>query len=328
MKCESIKSSVLTAILFFTGLFLLLAGAEILVRGASRLAAIAGLSPLVIGLTIVAFGTSAPEFSVSLKSVFSNQAEVAAGNVIGSNIFNILFILGISALITPLNVKGKLVRFDVPVMIVLSVLVWIFSINLMIGQMEGLLMFSVLLIYIILLIYFGRTTKTNKREGISDKTGRVLTIRNLGKHLLFVAAGLVMLIYGSGWFVDGAIEAARFYGVSELVIGLTIVAAGTSLPEVFTSAIAAFRGERDIAVGNVVGSNIFNLLGVLGFTAFMSPGGLSMSTSLLSFDVPLMVFVSLLCLPIFLTGKMINRGEGAFLLVLYVGYVMGLYFMG
>ncbi|WP_069130295.1 calcium/sodium antiporter [Rhodohalobacter halophilus] len=308
-----------------TGLLLLIAGAEVLVRGASRLAAIAGLSPLVIGLTIVAFGTSSPEFSVSLKSVFSNQAEVAAGNVIGSNIFNILFILGLSSLITPLNVKEKLVRFDVPVMIVLSVVVWIFSVNLIIGQMEGLLMFSTLLIYITLLIYFGRSTKEDRSEGASINTDSDFSILQVGKHLVFVAIGLVMLIYGSGWFVDGAIEAARFFGVSELVIGLTIVAAGTSLPEVFTSVIAAFRGERDIAVGNVVGSNIFNLLGVLGFTAFMSPGGLGMSSSLLSFDLPVMVFVSLLCLPIFLTGKIINRREGAFLLFLYVAYMTTLW---
>ncbi len=315
----------MTAILFLTGLLLLIAGAEVLVRGASRLAAIAGLSPLVIGLTIVAFGTSSPEFSVSLKSVFSNQAEVAAGNVIGSNIFNILFILGLSSLITPLNVKEKLVRFDVPVMIVLSVVVWIFSVNLIIGQMEGLLMFSTLLIYITLLIYFGRSTKEDRSEGASINTDSDFSILQVGKHLVFVAIGLVMLIYGSGWFVDGAIEAARFFGVSELVIGLTIVAAGTSLPEVFTSVIAAFRGERDIAVGNVVGSNIFNLLGVLGFTAFMSPGGLGMSSSLLSFDLPVMVFVSLLCLPIFLTGKIINRREGAFLLFLYVAYMTTLW---
>jgi len=136
-----------------------------------------------------------------------------------------------------------------------------------------------------------------------------------------------LLVYGSGWFVDGAIAAARILGVSELIIGLTIVAAGTSLPEVFTSVIAAFRGERDIAVGNVVGSNIFNLLGVLGFTAFMIPEGLNISSSLFYFDLPVMLVVALFCLPIFITGKIINRKEGAFLLIIYILYVMALYFM-
>ena len=319
----------MTTILFILGLVLLLVGAELLVRGASKLAAALGLSPLVIGLTIVAFGTSSPEFSVSLKTVLSGQPEVAAGNVIGSNIFNVLFILGISAFITPLNVQEKLIRYDVPFMIVLSGLVWIFSYNLVVGRFEGLLLFSVLMIYIVLLIYFGRKKKEFKSEpeapGNVEKKG--MSLKNLFRDLVFIAVGLTLLVYGSGWFVDGAIAAARILGVSELIIGLTIVAAGTSLPEVFTSVIAAFRGERDIAVGNVVGSNIFNLLGVLGFTAFMIPEGLNISSSLFYFDLPVMLVVALFCLPIFITGKIINRKEGAFLLIIYILYVMALYFM-
>ena len=319
----------MTTILFILGLILLLGGAELLVRGASKLAAALGLSPLVIGLTIVAFGTSSPEFSVSLKTVFSGQAEVAAGNVIGSNIFNILFILGISAFITPLNVQEKLVRYDVPFMIALSGLVWLFSYNLVIGRFEGLLLFSVLMIYIVLLIYFGRKKKdlSNESDVTNDVAKKGMSFKNLFRDLVFIAVGLTLLVYGSGWFVEGAISAARILGVSELVIGLTIVAAGTSLPEVFTSVIAAFRGERDIAVGNVVGSNIFNLLGVLGFTSFMMPDGLNISSSLLYFDLPVMFVVALFCLPIFITGKIINRKEGAFLLLIYILYVISLYFL-
>ncbi len=319
----------MTAILFVLGLILLLGGAELLVRGASKLAAALGLSPLVIGLTIVAFGTSSPEFSVSLKTVLSGQPEVAAGNVIGSNIFNVLFILGISAFITPLNVQEKLIRYDVPFMIVLSGLVWIFSYDMTIGRFEGLFLFSVLMVYIVSLIYFGRKKKEIKNE--PEVPGNILekgmSIKNLFRDLVFIAVGLTLLVYGSGWFVDGAIAAARILGVSELIIGLTIVAAGTSLPEVFTSVIAAFRGERDIAVGNVVGSNIFNLLGVLGFTAFMIPDGLNISSSLFYFDLPVMFVVALFCLPIFITGKIINRKEGAFLLIIYILYVMALYFL-
>jgi len=318
----------LTTILFILGLILLLGGAELLVRGASKLAAALGLSPLVIGLTVVAFGTSSPEFSVSLKTVLSGQTEVAAGNVIGSNIFNILFILGISAFITPLNVQEKLVRYDVPFMIALSGLVWLFSYNLVIGRFEGIFLFSMLMIYIVLLIYFGRKKKDLSSEpGQEDDVASRMSFKNVFRDLIFIALGLTMLIYGSGWFVEGAISAARILGVSELVIGLTIVAAGTSLPEVFTSVIAAFRGERDIAVGNVVGSNIFNLLGVLGFTSIMLPEGLSISSSLFYFDLPVMLVVALFCLPIFITGKIINRKEGAFLLLIYILYVIALYIL-
>ena len=216
----------MTAILFILGLILLLGGAELLVRGASRLAAALGLSPLVIGLTIVAFGTSSPEFSVSLKTVLSGQPEVAAGNVIGSNIFNVLFILGISAFITPLNVQEKLIRYDVPFMIVLSGLVWIFSYDTIIGWFEGLFLLSVLMVYIVLLIYFGRKKKEFKNDsedqGSIEKKG--ISLKNLFKDLIFIAFGLTLLVYGSGWFVDGAIAAARILGVSELIIGLTIVA--------------------------------------------------------------------------------------------------------
>lgn len=318
----------MTTILFILGLILLLGGAELLVRGASKLAAALGLSPLVIGLTVVAFGTSSPEFSVSLKTVLSGQSEVAAGNVIGSNIFNILFILGISAFITPLNVQEKLVRYDVPFMVALSGLVWLFSYNLVIGRFEGIFLFSMLMIYIVLLIYFGRKKKDLSSEpGQEDDVASRMSFKNVFRDLIFIALGLTMLIYGSGWFVEGAISAARILGVSELVIGLTIVAAGTSLPEVFTSVIAAFRGERDIAVGNVVGSNIFNLLGVLGFTAIMLPEGLSISSSLFYFDLPVMLVVALFCLPIFITGKIINRKEGAFLLLIYILYVIALYIL-
>ena len=319
----------MTILFFILGLIFLIAGAEILVRGASRLAAAVGLSPLVIGLTVVAFGTSSPEFLVSLKSVLAGQADVAAGNVIGSNIFNVLFILGLSAFITPLNVQEKLVRYDVPFMIVLSGLVWLFSYNLVVGRFEGLFLFSVLIFYIILLIYFGRKKKnlSNEFEFSVDGGINKMSFKNLFRDLAFIAVGLTMLIYGSGWFVDGAISAARMLGVSELIIGLTIVAAGTSLPEVFTSAIAAFRGERDIAVGNVVGSNVFNLLGVLGFTAFMLPDGLNISSSLFYFDLPVMGVVALFCLPIFITGKIIDRKEGAFLLLIYILYVVTLYFL-
>ncbi|WP_206017917.1 calcium/sodium antiporter [Rhodohalobacter barkolensis] len=306
-------------LLFILGLVFLIFGAEILVNGASKIAATVGLSPLIIGLTVVAFGTSSPELSVSLKSLLSGQVDVAAGNVIGSNIFNVLFILGLSALITPLIITQKLIRFDVPIMVILSVAVWLFSLNGSISQLEGGILFIALLIYIFILIYKGKKDQTEDTSDYSEGGSR---FKLLLKNGIFVILGLVLLVYGSRWFVDGAVTLARHFGVSELVIGLTIVAMGTSLPEVFTSAVAAFRGERDIAVGNVVGSNIFNLLGVLGMTGLLSKTGMIVNSSAISFDIPVMIFAALLCLPIFFSGKIISRKEGGVMLGLYVLYIV------
>jgi cation:H+ antiporter len=309
----------LELLLFILGLVFLIFGAEILVNGASKIAATVGLSPLIIGLTVVAFGTSSPELSVSLKSLLSGQVDVAAGNVIGSNIFNVLFILGLSALITPLIITQKLIRFDVPIMVILSVAVWLFSLNGSISQLEGGILFIALLIYIFILIYKGKKDQTEDTSDYSEGGSR---FKLLLKNGIFVILGLVLLVYGSRWFVDGAVTLARHFGVSELVIGLTIVAMGTSLPEVFTSAVAAFRGERDIAVGNVVGSNIFNLLGVLGMTGLLSKTGMIVNSSAISFDIPVMIFAALLCLPIFFSGKIISRKEGGVMLGLYLLYVV------
>lgn len=306
-------------LLFILGLVFLIAGAELLVNGASKIAATIGLSPLIIGLTVVAFGTSSPELTVSLKSLLSGQVDLAAGNIIGSNIFNVLFILGLSALITPLIITQKLIRFDVPFMIILSVAVWLFSLNGSISQLEGGILFTALLIYIFILIYKGKKDQTEDSLDYSEGGSR---FQLLLKNGIFAILGLVLLVYGSRWFVDGAVTLARYFGVSELVIGLTIVAMGTSLPEVFTSAVAAFRGERDIAVGNVVGSNIFNLLGVLGLTGLLSKTGMIVNSSAISFDIPVMIFAALLCLPIFFSGKIISRNEGGVMLGLYLLYVI------
>lgn len=308
-------------ILFVAGLILLIVGAESLVRGASRLAAAFGLSPLVIGLTVVAFGTSSPELAVSIKSALSGQAGIAVGNVIGSNIFNVLFILGISALIVPLVVQQQLVRLDVPLMIGLSVIVLLLSLDALIGRIDGLLLFGGLLVYVGFLIRQGRG-QTAEADGASGgngrggKGGKTGPVRNAG----LVVAGLVLLVLGSRWLVDGAVTFAVHLGVSELIIGLTIVAAGTSLPEVVTSIVAALRGERDIAVGNVVGSNLFNIMGVLGLAGIVAPAGIEVSPAVIGFDIPVMIAVALACLPILFTGGVISRAEGALLAGYYAAY--------
>jgi cation:H+ antiporter len=309
------------------GLVALVIGAEILVRGASRLAAAFGISPLVIGLTVVAFGTSSPELAVSVQSAYNNSADVAIGNVVGSNIFNILLILGISSIITPLIVHQQLVRLDVPLMIGLSFLLYLFGMDGSIGRMEGLVMFLGLLVYIAYGIRKSRKENQEVQEEYAEeygpkKNGANTTLVNVA----FIAAGLGLLVLGSNWLVTGAVSLARLFNVSDLVIGLTIVAIGTSMPEVATSVMAALKNERDIAVGNAVGSNIFNILCVLGLSAFASPDGLPVAETAIRFDIPVMIAVAVATLPILFTGNLISRWEGGLFLVYMLAYIAYLVF--
>ena len=305
-----------------SGLALLVAGAEALVRGASRLAARFGVPPLVIGLTVVAFGTSAPEVAVSTVAAVAGQPDLAFGNVVGSNLFNILFILGLSALIAPLVVDAKLVRLDVPVMIVTALLAGVFALDGTVGRVDGLVLLALLAGYTTFLVTqsrregaavqaeFAREYGPAPGAGDEARRGR----GRLALEAVLVVAGLGLLLLGSHLFVDGAVSLARALGLSDLVIGLTVVAAGTSMPELVTSLVATLRGERDIAVGNVVGSNIFNVLGVLGLAAAVAPGGVPVPPSALAFDLPVMLAASLACLPVFFTGRRIARWEGALFL--------------
>ncbi|WP_280552533.1 calcium/sodium antiporter [Halomonas sp. 25-S5] len=307
----------MTLLVFVAGLMLLILGAEGLVRGASRLATRDGMSPLIIGLTVVAFGTSSPELAVSLKAALDDQAGIAMGNVVGSNIFNVLFILGVSALIVPLAVAQQLIRFDIPLMVGLSLAVLLLAMNGSVGRLDGGLLVAGLGAYLVFL--FLQNAKAPSAEAAPDGESAPAS---LGINLLYVGGGLAMLVLGSRWLVDGAVSFAQSLGISEQVIGLTIIAAGTSLPEVVTSIIAALRGERDIAVGNVVGSNVFNILGVLGLTGLLAPSGIAVSDAMLGFDIPVMIVVALACLPICFTGGVINRWEGGVLLAYYLAYTL------
>lgn len=308
---------------FFAGLVLLVVGAEALVKGASKLAAALGIPPLIIGLTVVAFGTSAPELAVSIKSALANQANLAVGNVIGSNIFNVLFILGLAALITPLVVSQQLVRLDVPIMTAVSVLVLVFGLDGNLSRIEGILLFSGLISYTVMLIFLSRKeNKAVQNEYAEAYGGQRSTGRDSLINVGWVLGGLVLLVLGSGWLVESAVAMATHFGVSELIIGLTVIAAGTSLPELVTSIIAGIRGERDIAVGNVVGSNLFNILGVLGLSSIIAPSGIEISDPVLRFDLPVMIVVAVACLPIFFSGNVITRWEGGLFLGYYVAYTL------
>jgi len=310
-------------VLFVSGLVALIGGAEALVRGASRLAAAVGVSPLIVGLTVVAFGTSSPELAVSIKAALSGQPAIALGNVVGSNIFNVLFILGLSALIVPLAVSQRLVRIDVPLMVAVSVLVLVLSWDGVLGRGDGLLLVAGLASYIGFLARASRRESAEVREEYARQfTAAAGTAGVRIRSGALVVAGLLLLVVGSRWLVDGAVSVARLLGVSELVIALTIVAAGTSLPEVVTSVVAGVRGERDIAVGNVVGSNLFNIMAVLGLSCAVAPAGIEVTSASTHFDIPVMIAVAFACLPIFFTGSRISRWEGALLLGYYAAYTL------
>jgi cation:H+ antiporter len=316
--------SFVTIVLLILGLVLLVYGAEFLVKGASSIAARLGLSPLVIGLTIVAYGTSAPEMAVSVMSSYAGQADIAVGNVVGSNIFNVLLILGSAALVTPLVVAQQLIRLDVPIMIGVSVLMLAFGWDGKISSVDGIILFLGAITYTVFLILQGKQEPDPavQAEYEQFRQSGEKSVKQLLISIGLIGLGVGMLVLGSRWLVDGAVAIARTLGLSELVIGLTIVSAGTSLPELATSIVASMRGERDIAVGNVVGSNIFNILAVLGLSAAVSPNGLAVSQAISTFDAPVMIAVAIACLPVFTVGNLIARWEGVMFVGYYIAYAI------
>ncbi len=317
----------MTALLFLAGGFVaLVLGAELLVGGAAGLAVRVGISPLVVGLTVVAFGTSAPELGVSVLAAWSGQPGIAIGNVVGSNICNTLLILGLSALAAPLVVSRKLIRVEVLLVIGASLLVWGLALDGRLGRWEGLLLFAGVVVYTVWAIRRSRRENGHGAGGLKIPAAVAdsedAPTHRLARQIALILGGLLLLGLGSKGLVTGAVSLARAFGVSDLVIGLTIVAIGTSLPELATSVLASLRGQREIAVGNIVGSNLFNLLTVLGITALVSPDGVPVAAEALRLDIPVMTAVALLCLPIFFTGHEIARWEGGLLLGYYVVYLL------
>lgn len=307
----------MTLFLFFAGLILLIAGAELLVRGASEIAAFAGLSKLVIGLTVVAYGTSFPELVVCSVASYAGQPDIAVGNVVGSNIFNILCVIGISAAILPLYISRQIIRLDVPVMIAVTLIMFLFSLDGSISRFEGAFLAILGFIYTWWLISSGKKeSQIEEPEASESEPSSERKWERLVLNIFLVITGLVLLAFGSRWLVNGAVYIARALEVSELVIALIIVATGTSLPELATSVVAAMKHERDIAVGNIVGSNIFNIIFVLGMSGLIASEPLTVSPAALKFDIPVMLAVSLACLPVFFTGERITRWEG----ILFIGY--------
>jgi cation:H+ antiporter len=305
------------ALFFVLGLVTLIVGAELLVRGASKLALSTGVSPLVVGLTVVAFGTSAPELAVSVGASLGGTPDLAIGNVVGSNIANILLILGISALFAPLVVHEQIIRQEVPIMIGASVIFVAMALDGDVSRIEAGVLFALVIGYTVFLI---RQSRSASRELTDEYAAEMPADSNWDRHwsvqLGLIVVGLGGLVLGADWLVDSAVAFARAFGVSDLVIGLTVVAVGTSMPEIATSIVAAIRGERDIAVGNVVGSNVFNIFAVIGITGLVSAGGIPVPEAARNFDLWVMLAVAFAALPIMLTGREISRWEGG----IFIGY--------
>jgi cation:H+ antiporter len=304
----------LIAAFIITGFVILTLGAEVLVRGSASIALKLNITPLVIGLTIVSFGTSAPELAVSIKAALSNNSGIALGNVVGSNIANIGLILGIAAIIKPMKFEPNIIKIHIPIMIGASILLWILLLDNNLSIIDGSILFGLLIAYVVFNYTYASGADNDHDIGIAP-TSTWLSV-------LMIIAGLAMLVGGGALFVDGAVKLARMFGVSDVVIGLTIVAIGTSMPELITSIIAALKGENDIAVGNVIGSNIFNILAILGITAIIHP----ISASGFSYeDFGIMLAFAIILLPIAFTKK-IGRMAGLSFLTTYICYISYLVF--
>jgi cation:H+ antiporter len=309
-------------LLVIGGLALLVIGAQSLVRGASKLAVALGIPPLIVGLTIVSFGTSAPELAVSVQSALAGNTGIVLGNVVGANIYNVLFILGFCALITPLGVASQLIRFDVPVMIACALLLLVVTRDGNLGRLEGVVFLVGIVIYTVYVILQSRREKKEVTEDYARQTEEtVQPDRRYWLHLLMIVVGIGLLGYGSDLLVDGAVSIAQALGVADVLIGMTVVTIGTTSPELSASLVAAFKGAKDIAVGNIVGSNIFNILCVLGAGSVVASGGIGVDQAMLSFGIPVMTAVCIACLPVFFAGQAIRRWEGALFLVYFVIYL-------
>jgi cation:H+ antiporter len=316
--------TILTFVALGIGLVCLIAGAELLVRGAASIATRFGIAPVIIGLTVVAFGTSAPELAVSVSAGFAGDGEVAFGNVAGSNIANILLILGASAIVGGLVVSQRIIRLDIPILIVASVVTLLLSLDNEIGRIDGAILFAGVVAYTVWLIRAARNERADVLEEYDEAVDELevhVVDKPLPIQVALLLVGLGVLVVGSQLLVGSATDIAEHLGVSDLVIGLTVVAVGTSLPELATSLLAALRGQRDIAVGNVVGSNLFNLLSVLGLTSIVSPDPIPVADSSLQVDFPVVLAATIVLVPIVWKGFRIERWEGFVLVAFYALYI-------
>ena len=311
-------------VLLIFGLLLLVVAGEFLVKGAVGISILLKLSPLVIGMTVVSFGTSMPELLVSVNGALNGNSGIAIGNVIGSNIVNVAFILGLSVIILPILPDKQTLKIDYPVMVAASFIFIIFALDNFIARWEGIVLFAILIIFVYRMVSKSRKDEKAKADANKDNGQEEFKSMPVWKALIFVSLGLVGLFFGAEWFVDGAIQIAASFGLSDAVIGVTVVAVGTSMPELIASVIAAVRKQADISIGNIIGSNIFNIFGVLGLTAIIHPIGVGKES--VEFDGIWMIAVALLLLPMMYFGKALGRISGTILVISYITYITWMIF--
>lgn len=314
------------ALWFFLGLAILVVGAEVVVRGTSRLALSLGISPLLLGLTVVSIGTSAPELAVGITASLEGAPAIAVGNIAGTNVLNLLFILGLAALLRPIPLQLRILRLELPTMVVAAALMTVLSWDGVLTTPDGLVLLAGAVIYTLLLARQTRSDTRQTREALVDLYGAeprdaVPSGWRRAGQVAGLVVGIGVLVLGADLLVNGAVEIARSWHISEAFIGLTIVAVGTSAPELATTLVATVRNERDVAVGNLIGSSIYNILFILGLTCVALPGDLPVDPDLLTFDIPLMAGVALLCVPVFISGRGISRWEGGAFVAMYLGYL-------
>lgn len=315
--------------IFLTGLVILTIASEFILRGASSIAALLGIRPMVIGLTVVSIGTSLPELAVGITAVSEGKGALAIGNIAGTNIFNILFIIGLSAAIRPLKLRANTVRFDVIVMIIASVILLLLSINGRISRFEGILMvISAIIYYYLVVSYSKKESKAVQKEYSEEYSSEVLIDKKSTwiwvYNSVFLLGGMMLTIWGADLLVAGAVSIAQHFGMSDAVIGLSIVAIGTSAPELVTTIVATIKNDRDVAIGNLIGSSITNILVILGITCAISPNGVDVGNDVLWFDIPLAAFVAIVCYPVFRSDGMVSRKEGILFIAAYLIYFASL----
>jgi cation:H+ antiporter len=311
---------------FTGGLLALLIAGHLVVRAASMLGARFGLSPMVIGLTIVAAGTSAPELAVVGQAIAADDTELAVGSIIGSNIANVLLVLGIVALLGTIHVTSRVVRIDIPVMIAASTLFLLFALDGTLGRVDGIILFGGLVLFVTWTLRATRRRPERpdpevSNEAAPSEAGDDPSSGSIPRAVAELIAGIAVLAVAARFVVSGAEEIAGSLGVPELIVGLTIVALGTSAPEIVTTLVAAFQGRRDLAVGNAVGSNIFNILLVLGAAGMLAPSGIAVSDDALQLDLPILLAAAVACLPIVAWDYTLNRWEGAIFVAYYLAYL-------
>jgi len=324
------------AIIFLGGLVVIVLGAEMLLRSAARIAGMLGVRPIIIGLTVVSVGTSTPELAVGIAAAAEGRGAMAVGNIAGTNIFNILFILGLSAWLRPLALHLLSIKLDVPVMIATALALILMAWDGVLSRNEGLLLLFAAVIYTVALVRLSRRESGAMRREFAEEYGAERVMPPPGAALpytpwglgvwnaLLLLAGMAITVLGAELLVSSATSIAQAYGVSDAVIGLTILAIGTSAPELATTLVATVKDDRDVAIGNLIGSSIYNVLVILGLTCVVAADGIDVSREILWIDLPLAALVAMVCLPVFRSGQAVSRREGAMFVVAYLAYLVSL----